>query len=295
MKSLFILNPLAGKGAALKLLPEIKNCCDAGCHEYTIETTKYPGHATEIASYYSAMDDYRIYSVGGDGTLNEVLNGMAGSGSSLAVIPVGCGNDFIRSITGEQNMNNIVARTIEGIEKSVDLAKANGKYFINISSMGFDGLVNYNTINIKKIPYISGSVAYILGILVTLIKYKNYNLKISIDNETIETKSLLVAVCNGKYYGGGIQPAPTASVDDGMFDICIVKDLNVFQILVLFPKYKKGKHTKLKEVRFYSGQEVIIKSDCPIAVNIDGEIGLVTEMVFELIPKGIKFVIPRNF
>lgn len=292
MKHYFIINPVAGKGRSVKLIPDIREYCGNYSYEYEIVTTEYPGHATEIALQKSSADPCRIYSVGGDGTLNEVLNGMAGSSSSLGVIPCGSGNDFIRSIVGDKISDNIIAATIEGTEKFIDYARINDKYFINISSVGFDAEVAYQTGHFKKLPLISGKVAYVLGILSTIVICKNNYMELRLDDEVISGKSLLIAAGIGKYYGGGIHALPDAVIDDGLFDVCHVDAMSRFKILRLFPQYMKGLHLNIKGVHMYKSKKVEILADRPIPVNRDGEIILTDKAVFEIFPKSLPFIFP---
>lgn len=294
MKHLFIINPAAGKGKALKLIPEIENAFKTKNDKYIIEITKWAGHATEIVKKYVTSENYRVYSVGGDGTLNEVLNGLAGSNSSLAAIPAGSGNDFIKSIVKYDDIKALLNQTINGSEKSIDLAKANNKYFINIASLGFDAEVVRNTNKVKKLPLISGSVAYIIGILITLYKNKKENLRITIDGNTFTQDSLLAAVANGKYYGGGMLAAPFADLNDGKFEIYVAKHLRRLKIFQLFPKYMKGEHTDLPYVSYFRGSKVEISSPNDITLNIDGELSTVRSVVFELIPSAVKIIIPES-
>lgn len=293
MKHLFIINPVAGKGKALLLLPEIERIFFTLKEEYIIEISKYQGHATEIVKRYVEKGVYRVYSVGGDGTLNEILNGMINSNSSLAVIPGGSGNDFFRSINKGNGIKDIFFRTIIGSEKVIDIAKVNERYFLNISSVGFDAETAFNARLIKRIPFISGSFAYILGILITVIKNKKYNVNITHDNKNYNGKILLAAIANGRYYGGGILPAPEAILDDGKLDICIVKAIGRFKILILLHKYMKGKHTGMKEVNLYKAGKIEIDCEESLPLNIDGEVYKVNKVTFEIIPKGIKIVIPE--
>jgi YegS/Rv2252/BmrU family lipid kinase len=293
MKHLFIINPFAGKGRTLKYIDEIKNAFREMKEEYFIEITKYPSHASLIAEEYSSKGDFRIYSVGGDGTLNEVLNGMADSNSSLAIIPAGSGNDFIRSIYKRNHMRDILKSTINGTEKLIDIGMVNGRYFINISSVGIDAFIVVNSLRMKKLPFIPGKMAYILGIINALIRYSGSETEINFDGEIMKLKFLLLAVANGKYYGGGMLVTPQAQVDDGMFDICLVKDMSRLKILRVFPKLIKGVHGSLKEVSFRRCNKVIINSKDTIPMNVDGEIEHVNQIVFEIIPKKIKIVVPN--
>jgi YegS/Rv2252/BmrU family lipid kinase len=297
MNHLFIINPAAGKGKNLKLVPIIEEIFrDKKEEKLYIEITNGTGHATEIARDYSENGEYRIYSVGGDGTLNEVLNGMVNSSSSLAVIPSGTGNDFVKSIYSfakHDRIEELLLRVINGKEKNVDLCEVNNRYFINIASMGFDAEVAYNTISFKKLPFISGKLAYIIGIIVTVFKYKSYKLTLEIDGKVIRLNALLAAVANGRYYGGGINVTPKAEIDDGLFNICAIEKVSRFKILRLFPKVIKGTHSEIKEVSFYDSSRVKISSEEDIAFNIDGEITKGKEAEFKIIRNGIKIVYPK--
>jgi YegS/Rv2252/BmrU family lipid kinase len=296
MKHLFIINPAAGKGKTLKLIPIIESIFkDRKEDELFIEITKETGHATEIARKYSSKDVYRIYSVGGDGTLNEVLNGMINSTSSLAVIPSGTGNDFIKSIynfTKQHSVEDILLKVINGREKNIDLCEVNDRYFINIASIGFDAEVAYNTIRLKKLPLISGNLAYIIGIIITVFKYNSYRISLNIDGKVINLNGLLVAVANGRYYGGGINVAPKAKVDDGLFNICAIEKVSRLKILRLFPRVIKGTHAGIKEVSFFDGSTVKIISEDDIVFNIDGEITRGREAEFKIIKDAVKIVCP---
>jgi len=291
-KHVFIINPVAGKAKGLKLIPIIKELFNDRSEEYVIEVTNAPGHAEIIAASYSRVCKCRIYSIGGDGTLNEVMNGMAGTDSELAIIPCGTGNDFIRSIIENWSLEDILYKTINGDAKNVDFAKVNSRYFINIASVGFDAEVVFNTRKFKRLPGVSGSLAYILGIIYTVFKYSGDQLKISIDGKKISKKLLLVAVANGRFYGGGMQPTPHADLCDGLLDVCLIDTINIFKILAFFPKLIKGTHGSMKEVTFFKGRKIEIESDNDICINADGEIFRGKKIEFEIQKVGLSVIIP---
>jgi diacylglycerol kinase (ATP) len=297
LKHLFIINPTAGKGKPLRLIPEIKRFFIQHAQEYNIEITKYPGHATEIACQYASKDKTRVYSVGGDGTFYEIVNGIIKSGNvnncNLAIIPSGSGNDFFKSIPVDVPTKDLLYHTVYGETEPIDLAVVNGRYFANIASFGFDAEVVYNVQKIKKIPLIPAHLCYYAGIITTMCRYNNLHMKVSIDNQTIDAKFLLLAIANGKYYGGGILPAPEAVLDDGLFDVCLIHEKNFFEIVTTLPKYIKGQHRGLPGVGFYKAKEVKVTCDKEVALNIDGEIIKTQEAVFQIIPGGINLVVPQ--
>ena len=294
MKHLFIVNPVAGKGKTLNCIPQIENFFKNNKASYCIEVTERPGHSISIVKNHLHESESRVYSVGGDGTLNEILNGMIGRIGSLGIIPKGSGNDFIKSLGVSYKSGDIMERTIKGREIPVDIGRVNGRYFINIASVGFDAEVAHNAVKYKKLPFIPGSLAYILSTIITAIRKKNNLLEIKIDDQLIKTNILLVAIANGKYYGGGVMPAPEASLDDGMFDICLVEDMPVRKILRFLPKYINGQHKDIDGVHFFRSRNVSIRSNTDIVMNIDGEIEIVKNAVFEIIPKGINIIFPQD-
>ncbi len=290
MKHLFIINPQAGKGKPLKLVPLIKEYFAGRDEQYQIEFTEYPGHAAALTRQHVQSDRYRVYAVGGDGTLNEVLNGIVGSDSSLAVIPAGTGNDFVKTLGRKMELQELLHLTIKGKEKPLDLAVINNRYFINISSVGFDAEVVEKTLRFKK--GLLAGVSYLAGVLLTLLRYKNHPLNITVDGESISTRFLLIAVANGRYYGGGFLPTPGALLDDGLLDICMIGKKNIFEIMGTIAKYMKGTHHTVKRVSFLKGKEINISCEKEIAVNIDGEVERLRELNFKIIPAGIKMVVP---
>ena len=156
-------------------------------------------------------------------------------------------------------MKDILKRTIHGKEKFIDLAKVNNRYFINVSSVGFDAEVVYNTVKLKKLPFVKRSSSYILGVLLTLIAFKNQKINIKIDRYEINTHITLLAVANGKYYGGGMRIAPKAIIDDGILDIYLIKKMNKIKLLAFFPRLIRGTHEGIKEVYIDEGKDCTYK------------------------------------
>ena len=292
MKHLFIINPMAGKGNSLKLIPEIEQILLNLKEEYKIEITRWPGHAIELVKAYVLEDDYRVYAVGGDGTLNEVLNGMVGSNSSLGVIPAGSGNDYIKTIT-KYPVENILYRTIVGKEKYIDIGKLNDIFFLNIASCGIDARITFNAQRFKKLPVINGFTAYYLSIIYTILKYKNEFVSTEIDDYRFKEITVLVAFGKGSSYGGGMKVLPNAIIDDGYLEVCYIKGMNKIKILTLFGTLIKGKHGAIKEyVSFFKCKTAKVSFDEEMPINIDGEIIMSKEINFSVVPKKIKFIIP---
>jgi diacylglycerol kinase family enzyme len=271
MEHLFIVNPAAGKGNTLKIVPEIENLMKKLSFPYKIEITQAPGHASQIAEQYiKANKTIRIYSVGGDGTMNEILQPMVGTDASLGIIPAGTGNDFIKSFSMKKD-----------------------RYFLNIASVGFDADVVAMTGYLKRLPLIKGKVAYIGGILLSVIGLKKIEADFVIDGTALNTKTMLLsAFANGRYYGGGMMPAPNAVPDDGLIDFCIINDINRLKLLRFFPKFIKGTHIHMKEVLIKQCRSLEMKSPKPVHVNMDGELFRLSEAKIEILEKSLNFIKP---
>jgi diacylglycerol kinase (ATP) len=291
---LFIVNPTAGKGNAVKMIEKIDLRFKNFSQPYSIKVTEAPGHARSIAhDALSIYDNLRIYSVGGDGTLNEIVNGMAGSHAELGIIPCGSGNDAVRSIYSITDPLKLIEILPVASSVKVDLGRINQRYFINIASIGFDAEVALKSQSLKRIPFISGPMSYILGVLTSLIYLKKYRLRLKFgESERIEKNFLLTAFANGSYYGGGMKPAPKAKINDGLLDFYMVDFLPRRRILRFFPLYKKGLHESMKEVSMKRGQRAIIESHCPFPLNIDGEVSTETRIVIDILPGFINVLCP---
>ncbi|MDF2614348.1 MAG: uncharacterized protein K0S71_2134 [Clostridia bacterium] len=308
MKHLFIINPLSGKKDSKKYVSVIEEYFKDRKDEYIIEFTQYPGHAKKIAEAYSKIQDYRIYSIGGDGTLNEVLSGMAGTGSVLGVLPGGSCNDFLKSLNNAGNINiasnkNIgsnknIARTIEGEVISIDCARTKDNYFINILSVGIDADTAYEAAKITRKYKIIGMISYILGLIVLLFKTHfspKYDIRIILDDEFITDGPIALCVCtNGKYYGGGFSPIPFTKFDDGFIDVCYVEAKSLWYILKIFPKFMKGTHLNEPGVHLRKARKVTLECKDEMKINLEGEILFAKEIEFEVLPKYIQVIRPSS-
>lgn len=295
MHHVFIVNPAAGKGKTLQMAEIIKQRFSTFNQTYEIKITESPGHAEQIAHDYAKNNSpVRIYSVGGDGTLNEVINGMAGSNAELGIIPCGTGNDAVKSIYKIWDPVELIDILPVSPSASVDLGKFNDRYFINIASIGFDAEVVLKSRLFRKMPLISGPMAYILGVLAAVIGLKKYKLRIKLSPSSvnIEKDMLLTIFANGAYYGGGMKPAPKAKVVDGVLDFCLVEAVTRSKLLRFFPVYKKGEHVNMKEVQMLTGNKAIIESDNPFPVNIDGEVFTEKQATVEILPEYLSVIIP---
>lgn len=299
-KHFFVINPEAGKvNASEKIINDIKEQFKDLSEEYKIYITKGKNDATNYAKKIcdSEEGNLRFYACGGDGTLNEVINGIIGcDNASVSVIPYGTGNDFVKNFHSEINFYDI-NRHIESDGKEVDLLNVNGLYSVNLCNIGFDAKVAENMIKFKKIPLVSGQGAYTLSVFYSLFHKMFNTFDIIIDNsELICGDFLLCVVANGKSYGGGYLGAPLAEVNDGLIDLCLIKKISRFKLVKLIKSYKEGKHLESDELKEYvtykKCKNINIKSKENFTICVDGEIFTQNNLNISLEHKAIKFLIP---
>ena len=208
MQRIFIVNPTSGKGRSLEIMKYIETQCKLKNYDYKIFYTEKKDDAKLIADYFK--NTYSIvYSVGGDGTLNEVSSGLAHGNSFMSIIPAGTGNDFYKTIKNKE----------EGLF-DIDLGQVNNKNFINIASIGIDAEACVNADIMKKLK-VPNKAVYTASFIYTYLKYHNQNIKL----DNIERAITLLTVANGQYYGGGYKIAPDAKINDGMLNVILAEDL----------------------------------------------------------------------
>lgn len=268
MKYVFIINPASGKTDYNKIKENIIKALEN--EDYEIYETKAPKEATQIANRFKNEEDTVVYSVGGDGTLNEVVNGIAEGKCKLGIIPTGSGNDFYRTLKETKNENI-----------RLDLGKVNGRYFINITSVGMDAETCNNANKIKSKIKLHSS--YYLALIHTFFTFKSKSLKLKIDKNVYAGDYIIAAICNGKYYGGGFKIAPVASFDDNQFDIYLVSKAGKLKLIKILFALLKSEHEKYNEVRKYTGKNIIIKSENNLIINIDGEITISKNIKIEMV------------
>lgn len=271
MKHIFILNPTAGEGKAKQLENKIIDYCKNYDINYELIITRREGHASEIAKKYGIQDNVCLYSIGGDGTAYEILNGINDK-VPLSIIPAGTGNDFFRMISDDNtDLLKILFDSINGKFVKVDYGVVNNKRFLNGTTLGLDARVNEIACTILKGKFLPKKMIYNLASVIGVINPKAFKVKIELDNEVIEQESLLVAIMNGRYYGNGVGPIDDVSVQDGYFDIIVIDNVNIIKLLYLLPRYLKGDTKNIKEMKIYKSKKIKINTEYPVNTQSDGE------------------------
>ncbi len=289
MKIGYVINPVAGKKRAVQRVSFIKEITEKQGYEAAIYITDKPGAGIKKAAEAVEKGCHIVVAVGGDGTVNEVVNGVGDNNVTVGVIPAGSGNDFARALEIPLAFEEALDCILRGKTKMVDIGMVNGKRFVNVASVGFDAQVVMETDNIKH--RIKGPLAYFLGVFKALTAYKPFDLELEFQGETIKKQAVLIAVANGIFYGGGMKVAPDALLDDGLFDVCLVEGIPKLRILKLFPLIYSGKHLLRPEVEYFRTERIRI--DCPRGyINSDGEVIGLCPADMVLLPKGLIIIIP---
>jgi len=304
-KIYIIVNPVSANKTTAREWPLCEKALSDAGFEFEAVLTEYPGHASELARKALKLGYKTIMSVGGDGTMNEVVNGFFDNGrlidenSRLVVFSRGTGCDFVRTLGINKNIEGLLAILKRNREKQIDvgrlsLVSAEGnmsvKYFLNIADIGI-GAETANRVN-KHSKRLSGFLSFLLGTLSTVVLYKNKNFEVVID-DNIHLNGIMnsVIVANGKYFGGGMMVAPDAVMDDGVFDVIILGNLSKPDIIKSFPLIYKGKHMNHPKLKYYRGSKVKVTSGGKGLIEVDGEIPGRADAVFELMPKAMKILI----
>lgn len=296
MKHLFVLNPRAGSGTGFEPAKKhIDTICRSLNLDYAVECTEKPFHAAQIVRRYAASGvSLRIYAGGGDGTLNEVVHGAAEfPAAEVAHYPLGTGNDFIRMFGENVKLFCDLEALIRGKAHPVDLITAGGRFSLNVFSCGFDAQVPIEMRKFKWFLRFGTQMPYNLGVVSSIMHGLSGEYEISIDGKDYSGNYLMIAVMNGRYYGGGFNPAPKALPHDGLFDIILVKRVTVLGLARMIGPYAKGSAEDLPVCTCLRGRELTFRAKKVRAVNFDGESDLWTEGTVRILPGGLRFVLPE--
>ncbi len=275
MKYIFIVNPESAKGNAMKIIGNIEKVCKQEHIEYEVCYTLAQGDATRLAQSYKDEENI-IYAVGGDGTLSEVLNGVVGTKNKIGIIPAGSGNDFYRTV-----------KELAKAEIESDVGVVNGKYFLNIACVGIDAEVANNVPLMKK-KNVKVKNLYTASILYTFTHFKFKQIHFKSQEKDEKGNFTILSICNGRYYGGGYNISPKASLEDNYFDVYYINKLRLPSIINLLLKLKKGKLEQDKRTNHFKTNNITVTSEEPIRFNVDGETIENTKFEIKIIPKAIK-------
>ena len=274
-RTLAILNPTAGNGKAARIWPRLRAQADAA-RQWECVATEGVGHARRLAAEAARGGYARVVAIGGDGTVGEVANGLAHTETALAVVPLGTGNDSALNLGTPVELPAAVTLASEGGDRLIDLGQVRTRqsttYFVNVASFGFDAEVAWRVNRMAWMKRLGGTAPYVLGVLQTLWRYTAPPMRIRLDGQALDRRVFLVAVANAPSYGGGMRIAPPARHDDGLLDLCIVRDVSRLEVLRLVPRLYSGGHVGHPAVELARGCEVLAESAATVRCQADGEL-----------------------
>ena len=297
MKHLFIINPAAGsKDRTENYRQQIHSVCQKHGLDYEIVISQAPGHCAEIARQAAQSGQaHRIYACGGDGTLNEVVSGVADYDNvAVTMFCGGSGNDFVK-IFNETKPFRDLEQLLDCDETTFDLVRCNDSVSLNICSVGLDARIGTDVARYKRLPLLSGFRAYAVSTVINVIRGIAEHYVVEINGERIDGQQTMICICNGRFYGGGFNPVPEADPADGLLDVLVVKKVSRLQVASVIGKYKNGQYRQLPElVRHYKTDKLRILCDKPTSINLDGELRTAQVIDISVAKEKLRFFYPKQ-
>ena len=298
MKHVFIVNPAAGKSDRTE---SYRKLIDAAFVprglQYELLVSQAPGDCRKLAQQAAAYgEEVHLYACGGDGTLNEVVNGVIGCpNAAVTHYPGGSGNDSIKIFDDPAAFTSI-ERLLSAEEAPFDLIRCNDSYALNVLSIGFDARVGTDIARFKRLPLVTGKGAYVLSILSNMVHGLSADYTVTLDSgEVLSGRKTMICICNGRWYGGGFNPVPEAEPDDGLLDVLVVEKVSLLQVASVIGHYQKGRYADYPElIRHARCRSLRIECAERSVVNVDGEAVYTTDAKIEVVPHAIRFFYPKG-
>ena len=300
MRHVFIINPNAGKkdqtGRIYEMADRLRERHGLEC---ACLLTEGPGGATELARKLAESgEEVRIYACGGDGTINEVANGIAGfDNAAMTCIPTGTGNDFLKNFGDDLPKFFDAENLWDGETKQLDLIDCNGRQCLTIACNGLDARVAESVHELGDSPMLSGRGSYLAAVGVNfLFRRIAHHWTVTLDGEIIEDDFSAVSMCNGRYYGGGSTPVPEARMDDGVLHTVLIKKVSRVRFAAMFGTYSAGNYQKLPRelVRVSTAKTVRIQAEEEFTTCLDGECFRSQDVTMRLSDQKLNFFGPKG-
>ncbi|HEV2011987.1 MAG TPA: diacylglycerol kinase family protein [Candidatus Limnocylindria bacterium] len=277
-----ILNPEAGHGKGRALATTLaKTFRDAGMR-IEVLVTPAPAEAARLAAEASDDGYATVIAAGGDGTANEIANGLVGTTTALGLYPLGTGNDLARGLGYPKRLRDVPAFLAKARRRVIDVGELNGRVFVNAAGVGIDGVVAEGVKGSSR--YVGSTIGYFAGALGAIAMYKALSMRITVDGESREGPYLIVVASNGRYFGGGMQPAPKSALDDGWLDLTIATELGKLATLGALARLYRGTHHNGTTIQAIRAKSVDIALERRVAVEIDGEVIHASEVAIKVRP-----------
>ena len=281
-----IANPVSGRGRARRIGEWVADLLHERGIDADLMMSEAPGDCERLAREVLARGVRQVVACGGDGTVHEVVNGLANSDAVLGVVPCGRGNDLARALGLSSDVEDVVNTLVQGVDRAIDVGKVGARFFATVASLGFDTAVAQRARS--RPSRLGGTASYCLAVLRTLSGYRSPFVRLRGDFGVFEGRILLAATANAPFYGSGIKIAPDAIVDDGVLDVCIVADVSRWTVLRMFLRAYSGAHVGHSAVRVVQTRTLQIESDDSLWIFADGEPMCEVPAKIEVVPGALK-------
>ncbi|MCC5943040.1 MAG: diacylglycerol kinase family lipid kinase [Balneolaceae bacterium] len=292
----FIFNPSADRNRSERHIDWLNREAKKRWTHFEIDITKKSDNVARLAADKASQFDI-IVACGGDGTVHQVINGLAEKDTLFGVLPIGSGNDFVKSL----NLNKTLPECLDIIHSqkttSIDLIRFEGDvsgWCANTIGFGLDGWANYYASSHRKLK---GHIVYVLGAIRAAFTYRGARIKLTINDKKYTDDYLMITTCNGKWEGGSFYIAPDADMTDGLMDLLLIKKISIFKILTYLPRFRWGPSPGMSGVETKACSRLRIRSNKPAAVHCDGEhLGSsISKLDLFVVRNALKVITPKNY
>lgn len=291
IKVVYIINPISGGFHAIPVRNVLERFIDNNKYDWAIVETQYAGHAEELAREYSKKGYDAVFAVGGDGTVNEIGRGLAGTETALGIIPCGSGNGLARHLGISTNPIKAVRSMNDYRIESIDYGIIDGHPFFCTCGIGFDAQISYSFAGSKS----RGLLTYVEKVIKEAVTYKPEGYSLEIDGEKVETCAYIITCANAAQWGNNVYIAPLASVQDGLLDITVITDLNAIELPILAAQLIDGRLAANRNVRMYKCQQVTVRRAKDGVAHCDGDPFIMgSELNVNIVKDGLKVIVPNK-
>jgi diacylglycerol kinase (ATP) len=289
-----LVNPAAGRGRGARRFEGLARRLEELKVDYDHHFSKAPGHLTELAEKLSLEDqDHSLIVVcGGDGSVNEVLNGLPTPSPPLGLLPCGTGDDLARNLGIPRSIEGACRTLLTGSVRVIDAVSTGSRLYAGIGGAGVDSEVTRRA-NESRLPF-PGSAIYVWAVLRTLASFRPFTFTISADEWRYRGPVMFVGVANTPSYGGGLRLSPDSLVDDGLIEVCIVEEMGRLELLKSFPRLFRGTHLSHPRVRLLSARRLRLESERPVAFYADGEYHQTLPVELSVVPGALRVIVPSS-
>jgi YegS/Rv2252/BmrU family lipid kinase len=300
--TVFLVNPASSNGSTGRRWPELaRRAAAAGLDGATLFSERQ-GHLAELAREAALDGAELLVVVGGDGSVNEVVNGLAGLGRqpAVAVVPRGTGWDFSRTFGIPRKIDDAVQIALQGDVRTIDLGRASYRawdgsdataWFANVASAGMSGAIAKRANETTKA--LGGKASYLWATFAVFSGWEATEIEVAVDGERRAGPMFDVVIANGRFFGGGLEICPEAEPDDGLFDVLTIGDVTKRDLVQTMPKMYRGTHLPHPKAELLRGSSVTVKSETPLPIELDGEQPGTTPVTFEVAAGALRLRVPR--